>query len=338
MNLDGLKRWGQQRPLRPEVAAAMRNPAEYDPFSTNMSSSPLDEATSGLAASLKAMPDEIYFFGSGRLAHQIALAGALKGQANREVWASATSRSEILAGATRHLPVDRNGQAIFEATPSPTLLSRPLVNGESGAIDANAHPVEQHFDLSHAVGILDLPEYSLASLEAHAFGAPTLGIAVIKRDFRFAEPLPTADPKMPNLNASESLVFAAAKALASHIELAKSEYARLENFKSQVKQLCDELGDIDFVTPSNSVPHLISFSVLYAQGEELAREYERHGFQVESGSACAASRYEPSHVLVAMGRLTQGNVRLHVPFDATDKDLKEFLEITPAVIKKVREL
>ena len=124
----------------------------------------------------------------------------------------------------------------------------------------------------------------------------------------------------------------------SDLELVKSEYERLENFKLQVKQLCDELGDIDFVTPSNSVPHLISFSVLYAQGEELAREYERHGFQVESGSACAASRYEPSHVLVAMGRLTQGNVRLHVPFDATDKDLKEFLEITPAVIKKVREL
>ena len=86
MNLDGLKRWGQQRPLRREVAAAMRNPAEYDPFSTNMSP-PLEEATSGLAASLKAMPDEIYFFGSGRLAHQIVLAGALKGQANREVWA-----------------------------------------------------------------------------------------------------------------------------------------------------------------------------------------------------------------------------------------------------------
>ena len=116
MNLDGLKRWGQQRPLRPEVAAAMRNSAEYDPFSTNMSPL-LEEATSGLAASLKAMPDEIYFFGSGRLAHQIVLAGALKGQANREVWASATSRSEILAGATRHLPVDTNGQAIFQATP-----------------------------------------------------------------------------------------------------------------------------------------------------------------------------------------------------------------------------
>ena len=45
----------------------------------------------------------------------------------------------------------------------------------------------------------------------------------------------------------------------------------------------------------------------------LVTALDREGFAVNSGSSCTASTLEPSHVLVAMGVLTHGNVRVSLP-------------------------
>ena len=62
--------------------------------------------------------------------------------------------------------------------------------------------------------------------------------------------------------------------------------------------------------PVDRLPHLVTFSCLYVDGEALVDELDRRGFAVASGSACTASHAEPSHVLAAMGVLTHGNVRV----------------------------
>ena len=69
--------------------------------------------------------------------------------------------------------------------------------------------------------------------------------------------------------------------------------------------------------PDARLPHLVTFSCLYVDGEALVHELDRRGFGVASGSACTASTLEPSHVLEAMGVLTHGNVRLSLQRDAT---------------------
>ena len=66
-------------------------------------------------------------------------------------------------------------------------------------------------------------------------------------------------------------------------------------------------------TRSARLPHIVTFSCLYVDGEALVTELDRAGFSVSSGSACVADTRQPSHVLAAMGALTHGNVRVSLP-------------------------
>ena len=56
--------------------------------------------------------------------------------------------------------------------------------------------------------------------------------------------------------------------------------------------------------PADRLPHLVTFSCLYVDGEALLTELDRRGFAVSSGSSCTSDALTPSHVLVAMGALT----------------------------------
>ena len=74
---------------------------------------------------------------------------------------------------------------------------------------------------------------------------------------------------------------------------------------------CRTVPDIEVLgDPVDRLPHIVTFSCLYVDGESLLRELDRRGFAVSSGSSCTSSTLEPSHVLVAMGALTSGNVRV----------------------------
>ena len=92
--------------------------------------------------------------------------------------------------------------------------------------------------------------------------------------------------------------------------------------------------------PVDRLPHVVTFSALYADGEALVREFDRRGFGVGSGSACTASTLEPSHVLAAMGALTHGNVRVTIPLAAVAPDraaqVDAFCSVIAEVVASVR--
>ena len=91
------------------------------------------------------------------------------------------------------------------------------------------------------------------------------------------------------------------------------------------------------VGPENDrLPHLVTFSCLYVDGEALVTELDRRGFEVASGSACTSSALEPSHVLAAMGALTHGNVRVSIGRGTTDEDVARFLAVLPGVLGDLR--
>ena len=67
------------------------------------------------------------------------------------------------------------------------------------------------------------------------------------------------------------------------------------------------------------------------------RAFAKDGFVVASGSACMSTNLEPSHVLVATGRLTHGNIRLVVPYDEPTDSLARFIEVLPRIVEGVRQ-
>jgi len=77
--------------------------------------------------------------------------------------------------------------------------------------------------------------------------------------------------------------------------------------------------------PVDRLPHLVTFSCLYVDGEAIVTELDKRGYGVASGSACTASTLTPSHVLEAMGVLTHGNVRVSLTRDTTSEDVGAFL-------------
>lgn len=85
------------------------------------------------------------------------------------------------------------------------------------------------------------------------------------------------------------------------------------------------------------MPGIVTFSCLYVDGEALLHELDRAGFSVSSGSSCTSSTLTPSHVLRAMGVLSEGNVRVSLPVGAAEEDVERFLDVLPGAVAGVRE-
>jgi cysteine desulfurase len=95
--------------------------------------------------------------------------------------------------------------------------------------------------------------------------------------------------------------------------------------------------DVEVVgDPVERLPHLVTFSCLYVDGEALLHALDRHGFAVSSGSSCTASTLEPSHVLVAMGVLSHGNIRVSLHRETTEDDVDRFLVELPEIVATLR--
>jgi cysteine desulfurase len=134
-------------------------------------------------------------------------------------------------------------------------------------------------------------------------------------------------------------VLAAAAALeARHAERAAVD-ARLSALVERIRvELPRRVPDVEVLgDPADRLPHLVAFSCLYVAGEALQTELDRAGFSVSSGSSCSSSSLTPSHVLVAMGVLTHGNVRVSLPDDVTGEDVERFLDALPPIVATLRD-
>ena len=136
---------------------------------------------------------------------------------------------------------------------------------------------------------------------------------------------------------SVPLALAAAVALQEREEQRGATTARLSALVDRIRGTVALLEGIDVLgDPVERLPHVLTFSCLYADGETLVSRLDREGFAVGSGSACATGTLEPSRVLAAVGALTHGNVRLALHPGVTDDDVERFLTVLPRVLDEIR--
>jgi cysteine desulfurase len=103
------------------------------------------------------------------------------------------------------------------------------------------------------------------------------------------------------------------------------------------RRVATELTDVEVVgDPEDRLPHVLTFSCLYVDGEALVTALDAGGFAVSSGSACTASTLRPSHVLAAMGVLTHGNVRVSLSRTTTYEEVDRFATVLPGLVRRIR--
>lgn len=132
--------------------------------------------------------------------------------------------------------------------------------------------------------------------------------------------------------------MAAAASLRAVRAEAAAEAARLSVLVDRIRAAVPRLvPDVEVVGHDRlRLPHLVTFSCLYVDGEALLTGLDRAGFSVSSGSSCTSSTLTPSHVLKAMGVLSEGNVRVSLPAGTSAADVDRFLDALPEVVEQVR--
>lgn len=317
----------------------------------------LDNARASLAETLGVAPAEVTFTPSGTHAVHLGLLGLVAATPTARVLASAVEHSAVLhagrwhadrGGAFETLPVDRLGRlavaTVAGAGPA-QVLALQAANHEVGTrqhVDevAAGFTGSVFVDACAAGGRLPLPDrWDALALSAHKWGGPPgLGVLIVRRAAVWHPPFPLderADPRAVGFE-DAALALAAAAAL-REIVPDEATRARQHALVARIREQVARIPDVEVVgDPDDRLPHMVTFSCLYVDGEALVTALDRLGFAVASGSACTASTLEPSHVLAAMGVLTHGNVRVSLTRDTTADEVERFLAVLPGVVADLR--
>ncbi|MGA4881586.1 cysteine desulfurase/sulfurtransferase TusA family protein [Streptomyces lydicamycinicus] len=329
----------------------------------------LDAAREAAAEAVGCRPDEVVFTPSGTQAVHSGVSGALaaRRRVGRRLLHSAVEHSAVLHAAEVHaaaggscteLAVDRGGRVAAgdvaaALSPDTALVCLQSANHEVGT----EQPVEEVAALCQEAGVPLLVDaaqslpwgpvpggWSLLAASAHKWGGPPgVGLLAVRKGTRFALQGPRDEReagRSPGFENIPAIVAAAAslRALRAGPETA-AEAARLRKLVDRIRTRVPELvPDVEVVgDPVHRLPHLVTFSCLYVDGEALLHELDRAGFSVSSGSSCTSSTLTPSHVLRAMDVLSEGNVRVSLPYGTAEAEVERFLETLPAVVRSVRE-
>ena len=319
----------------------------------------LDGATQAVADALGARPDEVAFTSGGVPAAHLGVLGAAGGRrrTGRHVVHSAVEHSAVLhavahlGGEATEIPVDRLGRVDAEAygqgvRDDTALACLIAASHEVGTVQPVAAVAERCaargvpllVDASPVVGRAPVPRgWSVLTASAPTWGGPAgVGVLAVRTGTRWSSPLP-GDERVPGAPALP-LVLSAAVGLQAAVAEQRAEDARLRPLVDRIRtRVVQTVPDVEVVgDPDDRLPHLVTFSCLYVDGEALLTELDRRGFAVGSGSSCTASALEPSHVLAAMGVLTHGNVRVSLHGGTTEDDVERFLAVLPGVVADLR--
>jgi cysteine desulfurase len=306
-----------------------------------------DAARAATAEVLAVRPEEITFTASGTEAAQRAVHGLVAGRRTGFVH-SAIEHSAVLKAAppqARAVPVDREGRvdltAFADAVRADGVAGAALISAshEVGTIQPVAEAaalcaaagVPLFVDAAQSVGRVDVPPgWSILTASAHKWGGPPgVGLLVVRPGVRL-----TPGPD----TAALPLMVAAAAALRAVAAEAGAEARRLAPLVDRIRQVvATTVPDTEVVgDPVHRLPHLVTFSCLYVDGEALLHALDRRGFAVSSGSSCTSDTLRPSHVLAAMGVLTHGNVRISLHRETTTEQVTRFLEELPGIVATLR--
>ncbi len=262
------------------------------------------------------------------------------------------------------IPVNKEGfvnlEKLKEAVDSDTILvSISAVNNEIGTVQPIKEAVDTvkaknpqalfHSDASDAYGripfnVADL-KLDLATFSSYKIQGPRgMGAMYLREGVnmeRILEGQIGTQKLWPGVENTPLIVgFTKASELAFQnfdVNVAKMRLLR----DKLVDGIFGELDDLRFNGPKGDKrsPDNANVSILRCEGEALTIELSLKGVYVSSGSACSRRLLQPSHVLIAIGRIFEeahGSILMKVTRSLTEEDIAYVLEVLPTAVNRIR--
>ena len=332
----------------------------------------LEDARARVAACLGCEPREIYFTSGGSEADNQAIISAARYGARK-------GKKHIISTAFEHHAVlhtlnklEKEGfaitlldvsqghnitaQQVKDAIREDTCLVTVMyANNEIGSV----LPIPQigevckeagvpfHTDAVQAAGHIHInvkeQNIDMLSLSAHKFHGPKgVGVLYARKGFPLVNVIEGGAQERGKRAGTENI--AGIRGLAAALEDA---CAHLDENAAKVTALRDKLiaglsqiphsalnGD-----PVNRLPGNVSFCFEGIEGESLLLYLDAMGVCASSGSACTSGSLDPSHVLLAIGRVhdvAHGSLRLSLCHYNTEEEIDHILQAVPKVVERLR--
>ncbi len=243
-------------------------------------------------------------------------------------------------------------------TPDTILISVMLANNEIGTIEpiadiakiAQKHKIALHTDAVAATGIIPINVQELGvnllSLAANQFyGPPGVGALYVKKGTPVWPLIDGGLQENKRRAGTENLIGIVGLGMAA--EMARLEmperFPRIQALKDRLlKGLQERIPEIRLNGhPDRCLPHLLSVSVEYIEGESLMMLLEEEGIIVATRSACASGSLRASHVLIGTGlghALAQGTLVFTLGKDNTEAEIDRVLQLMPGIVQTLREM
>ncbi len=359
--------------MMPYLTEEYGNPSSLYRFG-NHAKRAIEQARKEVADVLGAEPFEILFTGGGTEADNWVkeIMRSLKARGKNHFITSAVEHHALLHSAQRlqkegfevtFIPVDREGRIDPEQVraairPETGLVSIMFANNEIGTI----YPIKEigaicrqagvlfHTDAVQAAGHLPINvkemNIDLLSLSAHKFHGPKgVGAFYCRRGIPLPSLIDGGAQERGKRAGTENV--AGIVGLGAALRLANEEMSQTS---ARVSAMRDRLIDgILQAVPMcrlngprhNRLPGNCNISFLGIEGESLLLRLDLAGIAASSGSACASSSLDPSHVLLAIGlphEVAHGSVRLSLSDYNTEEDVDYILEKLPEIVSTLRSM
>ena len=334
----------------------------------------LEDARVRVAACLGCEPREIYFTSGGSEAdNQAIISAARLGQrkGKMHIISTAFEHHAVLHTLERLkkegfditlLDVKKNhnitAQQVKDAIREDTCLVTVMyANNEIGSVlpikeigaVCKEAGVPFHTDAVQAAGHLHInvkdENIDMLSLSAHKFHGPKgVGALYCRRGFPLVNVIDGGAQERGKRAGTENLagicgMTAALEEACAHLdENAKKVGALRDKLIHGLGQIphCALNGD-----PVNRLPGNVSFCFEGIEGESLLLMLDMQGIAASSGSACTSGSLDPSHVLLAIGRVhdvAHGSLRLSLCEENTEEEIDHILAVVPQVVQYLRNM
>ncbi|WP_405341618.1 cysteine desulfurase family protein [Ruminococcus sp.] len=332
----------------------------------------LEAARAEIAAIINAEPREIIFTSGGSEADNQALLSAAmlgKKKGKMHIISSMFEHHAILHTLNKLekngfevtlLPVHENGivrvdelaDAIREDTCLVTIMT---ANNEIGTIQ----PIEEigrlcrekgvifHTDAVQAVGHLPIDvkaqNIDMLSASAHKFHGPKgVGFLYAKKGIVLSNLIEGGAQERGKRAGTENLPGIVSMTTALKEAVEKMETANAHKTKIR-DYLIQGLAQIPHSALNGEAEHRLSGNINFSfegiEGESLLILLDQRGISASSGSACTSGALDPSHVLLAIGRIhdvAHGSLRLSIGDEITMEEADYIIEAVKEVVAYLR--